>query len=155
MKILERPFSDYLKTVQAGLIVILLVAIARFLILPLTGTPYAQGSTYTSVTLILLVAWLFYTIRAVRTPGTTYRDLLGMSAALALPTALMIIVAILIDDFAGIQTYYTDIEHGGQLDTLQHSFGHLVVGLVFTLILWGVSSLIHFISSRLSRPQSA
>lgn len=155
MKLFDKPIMSYVSDVKTGLYVILAVSVVRFLMLPVFNVPYAEGTHFVSATIFLALAWLYYIVRAVRTPGTSYRDLLGTTVALFIPTALMIIVFILIDDLGGINTYYTDPAHGGELNPWMHSLGHLVFGVVTSVIFWGLGSLIHFIAGKSRKPATA
>ncbi len=143
MKFLDKPLSTYCTDVRTGIILLLVLAVIRFLMLPAFGIPYASGTTYTSMTILLVILAVYHSYRASRKAGTTYRDVLGLVFALALSASLMITAAIVIDDFGGIDTYFTDPDHGGDLNPLLHMGGHLVVATLFnTLFLWGIGSLI-------------
>jgi hypothetical protein len=67
---------------------------------------------------------------------------------LSWPAALFIILGIAIDEFGGIDTYYTDLEHGGSFNVWQHMGGHVIFsGVIFTLAMWGLGSLVYLIAS--------
>ncbi|MBI3940910.1 MAG: hypothetical protein HY315_08750 [Acidobacteria bacterium] len=141
MKLLEKPFAQYLGDVKPGIILLILLAAVRFLLKPLFQVPYERGTNLASVTILLFILIVFYSVKAARS-SSTYRDLLGIAAALSLTTALLIIVGIAIDDFGGIDTYYTDLAHGGNLNPWVHMGAHAAGGLIFTLLTWGVGSLV-------------
>lgn len=155
MALFSKPFSEHIRDVKIGLYAIAAISVIRFLMLPVFGVPYASGTHFASATIVLLLAWLVYTVRAVRSPGASYREILGISAALALGTAVMIIIGILVDDLGGINTYYTDPAHGGELNTFAHAGGHLFGAVISTLFLWGVGSLILFIVSKTRKAVAA
>jgi hypothetical protein len=79
----------------------------------------------------------------------SYRDLLGIAVVLSFSTAAMIMVAIAIDDFGGIETYYTDPAepHKGVMNPFQHMGGHLLAGAISSLVLWGVGSLVYLVAN--------
>jgi hypothetical protein len=132
---------------QLGIGLVLLVSVVRFLLKPMFDVPYAQGTNFASVTILLPILMLFYTIK-IANSGGTYRDVLGVAAALSLPAMVFIILGIAIDEFAGIDTYYTDPEHGGSFNVWQHMGGHVIFsGVLFTLVMWGLGSLIFLIAS--------
>ena len=146
MKLLNKPFGEYVKMTQLGVGLVLLVSVVRFVLKPMFDIPYAQGTNFASVTILVPILMLFYAIK-VANSGGTYRDVLGVAAALSLPTAAFIILGIALDDFGGIDTYYTDLGHGGSLNAWQHMGGHVVFsGIVFTLAMWGLGSLIYLIA---------
>jgi hypothetical protein len=92
------------------------------------------------------ILMLVYSVMVARSSGS-YRDLLGVAMALALPTTLFIMLGIAIDDFGGIDTYYTDPAHGGNLNAWAHMGGHVVFnGILVTLVLWGIGSLVNLVA---------
>jgi hypothetical protein len=145
MKLLDKPFAEYLKFAKVGVGLLLLVSVVRFLLKPVFGVPYEQGTHFASVTILMPILMLVYSVMIARSGGS-YRDLLGVAAALALPTTLFIMLGIAIDDFGGIDTYYTDLAHGGNVNAWAHMGGHVVVnGILFTLVLWAIGSLVNLI----------
>lgn len=144
MKLLNKPFAEYLQSAKIGIGLLLLVSVVRFLLKPLWGIPYEQATHFASVTILLPILMLVYSVMVGRSGGT-YRDLLGVAMALGLSTALFIIIGIAVDDFGGIDTYYTDPAHGGNLNAWAHMGGHVVAGIIFTLVLWGIGSLVYLV----------
>jgi hypothetical protein len=146
MKLLNKPFGEYLNTTQLGIGLLLLVSVVRFLLKPMFNVPYAEGTNFASVTIVLPLLVVLYAVKTANSGGT-FRDVLGVAAALSLPTTVFIILAIAIDDFGGIESYYTDPDHGGSLNAWQHMGGHVVFsGIIFTLVMWGLGSLIFLIA---------
>ena len=141
MAIFNKPLSAYFNQVKTGIYLIAALTVIRFLMQPAFGIPYEQGTTFTSVTILLLILGAFYTYRASQESSTTYRDILGIVFVLAMSAEILVSVAIAVDDFAGIQTYYTAEGHS-VANTGTHIIGHILVGIVMTLVLWGVGSLI-------------
>jgi Na+/proline symporter len=143
MKLLNKPFGEYLRFTKVGIGLLLLVSVVRFMLWPMFQIPYQQGTNFASVTILLPILMVVYAVMVARSGGS-YRDLLGVAMALALPTTLFIILGIAIDDFGGIDTYYTDPAHGGNLNPWAHMGGHIVFsGIVVSLVLWGIGSLVN------------
>jgi hypothetical protein len=151
MKFFQKPLSEYARETRLGLGLLAALAVVRFLLKPVFDIPYARGTTFSSVTLLGLILMLVYAVRAARARGT-YRDLLGIAAALSYWTSLLVIVAIVIDDFGGIDTYYTDLAHGGNLNPWAHIGGHVIGAILGTLILWGIGSLVYLVAKPRSSP---
>ena len=150
MKLLNRPFKHYLRQARLGIALLLVVAIVRFLLKPIFDIPYEQGTLWASLTVLQPILMLVYSVVVAR-KGGTFRDLLGVAASLALFAALLIIVSIAIDDFGGIDTYYTDPDHGGRGNPWGHMWGHVVGGVISTPVLWAVGSLVYLAAGGLKR----
>jgi len=143
MKLFDKPFIAYLKTAKIGIALLFAVSTVRFLLSPVFHVDYEQGTDLASLTILMPILMLFYAIK-IANDGGTYRDLLGVSAALALSSTAFIIIAIAIDDFAGIQTYFTDPKHVDHTNTYRHIASHILgTGILTTLVLWVVGSLIY------------
>ena len=106
MKLLQKPFRQYLQESRLGIGLLLLVAIMRFLLQPLFQIPYDEGTHWVSLTILLPIIMLFYSVAVARKAGS-FRDLLVLAALFAFSSSLFIILSIAISDFGGIQTYYT------------------------------------------------
>ena len=141
MKLLTNPFSQYLRDVRPGITLLILFAVIRFLLKPVFQVPYARGTNFASVTILLFILTVFYSVKAAHSSGT-YRDILGIAAALSVVTAALVVVAIGVDEFGGIDTYYTDPAHGGNLNPWVHMGAHAVGAVIFTMIMWGIGSLV-------------
>ena len=147
MKLFPKPLGEYCRFAQTGVILIALVSVIRFLMLPVFNVPYATGTHFTSVTILLLLLVPIYAVKLANSGGS-YRDMLGVAFVLTMTAMTLIIAGIAIDDFGGIDTYYTDLAHGGELNPWAHMGGHVVAGLISTLILWGLGSLALYITMR-------
>jgi hypothetical protein len=144
MKLFNKPFGEYIQFAKVGVYLLALVSVVRFLMKPVFNIPYAQGTHFTSVTILMPILMIVYTLRAGAAGLDSYRDLLGIAAALAIPTMVFIILGIAVDTLGGIETYYTDLAHGGNINQWLHVGGHiLVTGVIYSLILWGIGSLVH------------
>lgn len=150
MKLFAKPLGEHCRFAQTGIILIALFSIIRFVMLPVFNIPYAAGTHFTSVTILLLLLAPFYGVKTFNTGGS-YRDVLGVSFVLATTAAALIILAIAVDDFGGLDTYYTDPAHGGNLNPWIHMLGHAIAAAVSTIVLWGLGSLAHAITARMKK----
>ena len=150
MKLFSKPLGEYCRFAQTGVILITLMSVLRFLMLPVFNVPYSSGTHFTSVTILLLLLVPIYAVK-VANSGGSYRDVLGLAFVLTMTAVTLIIAGIAIDDFGGIDTYYTDLAHGGDLNPWMHMGGHIVFGLVSTLVLWGLGSLVYFLTVRMRK----
>jgi hypothetical protein len=149
MKLFGRPLGTYCADVRIGVILLGVLAVIRFLMLPVFGVPFAQGTLYTSLNILLLILAVYYAYSVGQRPGTGYRDILGLAFALAISLNVFVSIGIAVDDFGGIETYYTDLAHGGELNPILHIAGHLVgATLAHTLLAWSVGSLVFLVSGR-------
>ncbi|MGH7497096.1 MAG: hypothetical protein ACREOO_32500 [bacterium] len=150
MKLFPKSLGEYGRFAQTGVLLIALVSFVRFLMLPVFNIPYSTGTHFTSVTILLWLLVAFYAVRVFQTGGS-YRDVLGVAFTLVMTATAVIIAAIVIDEFGGIDTYYTDPAHGGDLNPWMHMLGHVVFGLVGTLFMWGLGSLVYFFAARMKK----
>lgn len=149
MSLLNRPFSSYLNEVRIGIWLILILGTIRFSLKPVFGVAYEQANWITSLTLLVLALLIVYSVLAALR-GETYRDLLGISAALSFTSAVLIVIVIAIDEFGGIDTFYTEMGHGGELNPFLHMGGHMLGAVIGSLLGWvlgsGVFTLTRFLT---------
>ncbi len=150
MKLLQKPFRQYLQEARLGIGLLLLVAIMRFLLQPLFQIPYDQGTHWVSLTILLPIIMLFYSVAVARKAGS-FRDLLVLAALFAFSSSLFIILGIAIDDFGGIETYYTGPRGSNPWG---HMFGHVVGAVMSTLQLWGIGSVVYLVAGGRKRATS-
>jgi len=148
MMLFSRPVGEYCSETRVGVGLLILIGFVRFLMLPVFGVPYEGGTTFTSLTLLTPLLVLFYSFRASQRPGTTYRDMFGIAFVLATAGSLLIAASIAVDDFGGIDTYFTDPAHGGSLNPFLHIGGHLLGIPIGTLLYGGLGSLIRKLFGR-------
>jgi hypothetical protein len=154
MRLFGKPFPGYFRETRIGLWLLMAVGAFRFLLKPVFGIPYAQGTWYSSVTILALILVVVYSALAA-TRRETYRDVLGIAAAISLASAAIIIVAIAIDEFGGIDTYYTDPLHGGSVNPFLQMGGHLIVLIFYTLVGWGLGSIVLTIARAVTKLSTA
>ncbi len=70
-----------------------------------------QPTSWDSLTVLLPVLMLVYAVIAARARGS-FRDMLAIALCLGFSSALFVILGIGIDDFGGVDTYYTVGEAG-------------------------------------------
>lgn len=142
MKLLNQPFRQYFREARLGILLLLLVALMRFLFQPLFQIPQDQGTHWVSLTIMLPIIMLCYSVR-VALKGGTFRDLLALAAWFALSGMLFVMLGIAIDDFGGVDTYYTV---PGESNTWGHMLAHVVEGVILTLLLWGIGSVVYLVA---------
>ncbi len=150
MKLLNKPFRQYFKEARLGIALLFLVAVMRFLLQPLFQIPQDQGTHWVSLTIMRPIIMVCYAV-AVALKGGTFRDLLALAAWFALSGMLFVMLGIAIDDFAGVDTYYTV---PGESNTWGHMLAHAVEGVIFTLLLWGIGSVIYLVAGGRKRAAS-
>ncbi|MEE8348536.1 MAG: hypothetical protein V3R94_03130 [Acidobacteriota bacterium] len=140
---LHKPLGHYLRQTRWGIGLLLAVAILRFLMLPLFQVPYEEGTHWVSLTVLLPVIMVVYSVVVARAGGT-FRDVLGIALCLGFASALFVILGIGIDGLGGVNTYYSVGE--GDMNPASHMLAHGVAGIVFTLLLWGVGALTYLVA---------
>jgi hypothetical protein len=149
MKLFNKSFGEYWQFAKVGAYLLALMAVIRFVLKPMTGMPYETVTHFASVTNLAILLMIYFTIRA-RSSGfiNSYRDILGIAMVLAFSLAALVVLGIAIDNIAGIQTYYTEDGHGGEINQWVHVGAHLLFqGIGSSLFLWGIGSLVHFVMS--------
>ncbi|MBI4446058.1 MAG: hypothetical protein HY645_09110 [Acidobacteria bacterium] len=142
---LNQSFAGYLKEISWGILLLALIAVIRFLMKPVFEIPYERGTNWASLNILLFVLITVYAFRAARR-GDGLADLAIMSVMLAFTSALLTIAGIAVDEFAGVDTYFTDPAHGGGMQALAHMGGHLVAGIIVSVALWVLGTLVFFAS---------
>lgn len=149
MKLFNRSLGSYCADVRVGVILLGVLAVIRFLMLPVFGVPFAEGSLYASLNVLLPILGIYYAYSFGQRPGTSYRDILGIAFTLAVSLNVFVSLGIAVDDFGGIQTYYTDMAHGGEFNPVLHILAHLIgATLLHTLFIWGLGSLVFALTRR-------
>ena len=127
--------------VKPGLLLLLAMSIVRFLMLPVFNIPYEAGTTYTSTFILQLIVGAYLVGQAAMNTDASYKTLLSYAFVLAFCYQVIMAIMIAIDDFGGIETYYTDPGHS-LANTWLHMGGHLLVPtIVATIIIWIVGAL--------------
>ena len=151
MKIFGRPLSDYFAFAKLFLILIPVVGIAR-LALSLGGEPNSTVK-WISVTALLWIAVLYYSVRVHTSGFGSYKQLLVVFVLLNLVAQLVIISGIVLAIVTGTGNIYSAPEYafGGNGATWLHVAAHLFVGTIAgSLVPWAVGSLVLFVTRKLS-----
>lgn len=154
MSLLNKSLGSYVSEARIGLLVLLAIGFLRFLMGPVFGIPYARGTNWTSMTIVLLILMIIYSIK-VAGEKRGFKDLLGLAIVFGFGCALMIIVGILASSLFGIQSYFVDPEHGGSLSVGFHVLGHVIEGVVFAVVLWLIGSLVFMLAGGLKKEKQA
>ncbi len=139
MGFFNEPLSSTFARLRTGVILLTVVAIIRFLAKPAFGLAYDDATHLVSLAWLLLILVTVYAVPTGRRGGN-WKDYLANALVLTATTQVLIVVAIAVDEFIGIDTFYTDPDHGGSINPLVHMAAHLVLPtVVLTLVftLWG------------------
>lgn len=151
MTIFRKQLSEYVAFCRPFLVLILVVGIVR-LALSLGGVP-TSIARWVSITAVVWIGVLYYSIR-VRTSGFgSYRHLLPICVLLSLTAQAIIVSGIVIAIFSGNDNIFSVPEYsfGDDGKTWLHVGVHLVLGTtVGPLLAWLPGCLIMFASKRLS-----
>jgi hypothetical protein len=151
MNIFGKSLSEYMRFESGFLILILVVGLAR-LGLSLLGVPNSTAR-FLSLTVLFLLGMLYYSVRVHTSGFGSYKQLLPV---LALPVIIgncIIITGITIAILTAKDNIFSAPEfspHKVDGKTWGHAASHVVVMIVLPLILWGVGSLIMFVTKKLT-----
>jgi hypothetical protein len=144
-----KRISEYVDFQKVFLILVAVVGLLR-LGLSLAGQP----STTTRWLSMNVVSWIavFYYGVAVHTRGFgSYKQLLPLGFFQILVQQVIAVIGILLD-MAGYPNVYAAPEFTFGSAPVPHLLSHLTIGLVVpSLLFWGVSSLVLFLTKKLSR----
>lgn len=149
-----KTLSQYIGFQKAILALIALVGIAR-LGLSLAGQPDATVK-WISLTVVGLAGILYYGVAVYVTGFGSYKQLLPL-VFIQNVLANCIIIAGIVLSMLGLPNIFAAPEYSGPNGALYHSqglhiLGHVVLGMgVFSLLGWGVASLVMLIASKIAR----
>ncbi|HEV8130433.1 MAG TPA: hypothetical protein VGQ81_04225 [Acidobacteriota bacterium] len=156
MTIFGKSLSEYIRFQKGFLLLIVAVAVAR-LALSLAGVPNATAK-WVSVTAMLLIGLLYYSVRVYTSGFGSYRQLLPIIWFQSFTAHLIIAAAIVLGIVTQHDNIFTAPEYsgGGDGKTWFHAGAHLVLGTtVGPLIGWLVGCLIMFITKKVKREKPA
>ena len=151
MRIFGKTLADYLSFERAFLALILIVGLAR-LLLSILGVPNSAVK-FLSMTVLLLVGMLYYSVRVYTTGFGSYKQLLPVLAFPVILAQLIVITGIVIAMVTGRDNIFSIPEFSpGKTSgaTWGHVAGHLVAMIIFPLVLWLLGSLVMFITKKVS-----
>ena len=157
MSIFGKSMRDYFLFVRAGLIVLLAVGVARF-ILGVSGVPYDRVTHLVSMSVVVLVLSVIYGQRVAALEFGGYRQLLVIVSLLSATMYGFIILAILVEGLGGIHGFFHAPGAGNApmgMGIGQHIFGQLLVVVPYAAILWGLASLGYVMSRYLGYLRNA
>jgi len=142
-----KKLSEYIAFQKVVLIVIAVVGILR-LVLSVAGVSDA-ATRWLSMTVVALVAMVYYAI-TVHTKGFgSYRHLLPLLVIQSVVANLIAIVGIAVSAATGKANVFTADEYGGTLAPAMHIGGHVLAGMIIgPLIGWAIASLIMLITKK-------
>jgi hypothetical protein len=155
MTIFGKTLSQYVDFQKPVLVVIAVVGLLR-LTFSLLGAPNYVTSGL-SMTVFGLAALIYYGIAVDRRGFGGYKQLLPLVFVQNVVAHTIAIVGIVISAVTGRANVFTAPEYGGTQGPGGHILGHVIAGmLVFSLIGWGVASLVMLIARKTSgRPLPA
>ena len=152
MNIFGRRLSDYIAFSKLFLVLIPIAGVAR-LALSLGGEPNSTVK-WISVTALLWIAVIYYSVRVHTSGFGSYKQLLVIFVLLNLVAQVVIISGILLAIFTGTGNIYSAPEYafGGNGATWLHVGAHLFIGTIAgSLVPWLFGSLILFVTRKLAR----
>jgi len=156
MTIFGKRLSEYVAFSKHFLILILVVGLAR-LALSLGGVPNSTAK-WLSISAVLTIGLLYYSIRVHTTGFGSYMQLLPIVLLQSIVSQLVIIAGIVIAIFSGTDNIFSAQEYsgGGDGKTWAHVLAHVVFGLALgPLVVWLVGCLIMFVVKKLAPRSSA
>ena len=157
MSVFGKSLQDYFLFVRTGLILLLAVGVARF-ILGVSGVPYDRVTHLVSMSIVAIVLAVIYGQQVAARGFGGYRHLLVIVSLLSATMYGFIILAILVEGLAGIHGLFHAPGAGNApmgMGIGQHIVGQLFVMVASTLMLWGLASLGYVTSRYLGYLQSA
>ena len=157
MSVFAKSLQDYFLFVRTGLILLLAVGVARF-ILGVSGVPYDRITHLVSMSILTLVLAVIYGQQVAARAFGGYRHLLVIASLLSVTMYGFIILAILVEGLGGIHGIFHAPGAGNApmgMGIGQHIVGQLMVMVVFAAVLWGLASLGYVMSRYLGYLRNA
>ncbi len=157
MSVFGKSLQDYFLFVRTGLILLLAVGVARF-ILGVSGVPYDRITHLVSMSILALVLAVIYGQQVAAREFGGYRHLLVIASLLSVTMYGFIILAILVEGLGGIHGIFHAPGAGNApmgMGIGQHIVGQLLVMVAFVPILWGLASLGYVMSRYLGYLRNA
>ena len=151
MNIFGKRLSEYAAFARAFLILIPIVGIAR-LVLSLGGEPNSTVK-WVSVTALLWLTVIYYSVRVYTTGFGSYKQLLAICVLLNVVAQAVIIAGIVLAIVTGAPNIYSAPEYafGGNGATWLHVAAHLFIGTTAgSLVPWLMGSVILFATKKLA-----
>ena len=157
MSLFGKSLSDYLSFVRTGLLAILAMGVLRFIV-GVSGVPYDRATDLVSMTIVTALAALIYGQRAKASGFGGYRHLLPIAFLLSATMYGFIILAILVEGFAGIHGWFHAPGAGNApagMGIGDHIVGQLIVMCFSVVMSLGIASLGYLLSRPLGYLRNA
>lgn len=156
MSFFGKRLSEYFALAKPFLFLILVVGIAR-LALSLSGVSNSAVKWF-SVNAVAWIGIVYYSIKAHTSGFGSYKQLLPVFFLQSLTAQIVIVPAIILAIFTGVDNIYSAPEYsfGGDGKTWMHVAAHLFIGTtVGALVSWVAGCSIMFITKKLGRGAKA
>jgi len=150
MTLFGKSFGEYLRFQWFFLALTLAVGLAR-LVLSLAGAP-TDTVKWLSVTVVSFVAFLYYSVAVHRRGFGSYRQLLVLILNQSITANLVVVLGIVIAIMTGQDNIFSIPEYSGGRDgkTWFHVLAHIVFPVIASFVLWGLGSLILFVTKKVA-----
>jgi hypothetical protein len=151
MTVFNKRLSEYVAFTKLFLVLIAVAGIVR-LALSLSGTPNSTAK-WISITGLMWIGVVYYAVRVHTTGFGSYKQLLVIYFLQSLVAQAIIIAAIVLAIFTGVDNIFSAPEYafGGDGKTWLHAGAHLLLGTTAgTLVPWAIGSLILTVTRKLS-----
>ena len=152
MKIFGKTISEYVSFAKGVLILVLVVGLAR-LVLSLAGVANSVDK-FLSLTVLMLAALLYFSVRVYTTGFGSYKQLLPVLALQWIVAQSIVIAGIVIAIATSKDNIFSAPEYSpNKADgrTWAHAASHLVAMLVLPILSWLIGCLIMFITKKVVR----
>jgi len=155
MTIFGKPLSHYVEFCKPFLVLVPIAGIVR-LALSLGGLPNSTAK-WISVTALVGIGVLYYSVRLHTSGFGSYKQLLVISVLLNLAAQVVIIFGIVLAIVTGMPNIYSAPEYafGSDGATWSHAAAHLFIGTTAgSVVPWLIGSLVLFIAKKVSPAHS-
>ncbi len=155
MTIFGKPLSHYVEFCKPFLVLVPIAGIVR-LALSLGGLPNSTAK-WISVTALVGIGVLYYSVRVHTSGFGSYKQLLVISVLLNLAAQVVIIFGIVLAIVTGMPNIYSAPEYafGSDGATWSHAAAHLFIGTTAgSVVPWLIGSLVLFIAKKVSPAHS-
>ena len=155
MKIFGKSLSEYIAFQKVFLILIVVVALVR-LGLSLGGVQISVARWF-SVTVIELLGFVYYALRVYPSGFGSYKELLVLLVIQSLLANVIIAAGIVLAIVTHKDNIFSVPEFSGNQDGKNwlHVAAHLILGVLASLVFWGVGSIVVLITKKVGGGKTA